>query len=313
MPNHISYKDTAARVVLEEGIYYRYIFDEYKAEYDHLMQSGLLKALTEKGLIIAQQEETITQGLDLPKQTQLQLQNQSPNKLYKKLKPHQIPFQSYPFEWSYSQWRKVMYTYLQINQIALGHGMILKDATPFNFYFEEGKAVLFDTSSFSFFKEGDSWIAYRQFCSEMLGPFALMHFNGQRWARLSQSHLRGLPLNFVSKQLPLKSWLNMTCLLHIHLHGKYATNDSENSSLRNSTTTNQTKQKGFSKEKIVSLMKMLQSTVVDWKKPFAFEKHWIDYYQKDIASDKYLEHKESIIKDWLSQLTKQNKIPSILI
>jgi SAM-dependent methyltransferase len=290
MPNHISYKDTAARVVLEEGIYYRYIFNEYQAEYDHLMQSGLYKTLTEKGLMIAHQEET-----------------QESADLYKKLKPQQIPFQSYPFEWSYGQWRKVLYVYLQINKIALAHGMILKDATPYNFYFERGKAVLLDTSSFDFFKEGDPWIAYRQFCSEMLSPFALMHYNGQRWARITQSHLRGMPLNFVSKQLPLKSWLNMTCLLHIHMHGKYATTDSENSSLRTSI-----KQKGFSKEKIVSLMKMLQSTVVNWKKPFSYEKHWIDYYQKDIASDKYLEHKEVIIKEWLALLTKQNKLHSIL-
>jgi hypothetical protein len=313
MPNHISYKDTAARVVLEVGIYYRYIFNEYQAEYDHLMQSGLYKALTEKGLMITHQEEA-KESADL----------------YKKLKPQQIPFQSYPFEWSYGQWRKVLYAYLQINKIALAHGMILKDATPYNFYFEDGRAILLDTSSFSFFKEGDPWMTYRQFCSEMLGPFALMHYNGQRWARLSQSHLRGLPLNFVSKQLPLKSWLNMTCLLHIHLHGKYATNDSENSSLRNikkigsekseegsaertnKEISNQSKQKGFSKDKIVSLMKMLQSTVVDWKKPFAFEKHWIDYYQKDIASDKYLIHKEAVIKEWLAKLTKQNKLHSIL-
>jgi SAM-dependent methyltransferase len=305
MPNHISYKDTAARVVLEEGIYYRYIFNEYQAEFDHLMHSGLYKALIEKGLMITHQEV-----------------EQSQSNFYKKLHPHQIPFQSYPFEWSYGQWRKVLYAYLQINKIALTHGMILKDATPSNFYFEEGRAILLDTSSFSFFNDGDPWIAYRQFCSEMLSPFALMHYNGQRWARITQSHLRGMPLNFVSKQLPLKSWLNMTCLLHIHLHGKYATNDSENSSLRNSNkkgfeksgevVDNQTKQKGFSKDKIVSLMKMLQSTVVDWKKPFAFEKHWIDYYQKDIASDKYLEHKEAIIKAWLVQITDQNKIDSIL-
>jgi hypothetical protein len=305
MPNHISYKDTAARVVLEEGIYYRYIFNEYQAEYDHLMQSGLYKTLTEKGLMIAHQEEV-----------------QESVNIYKKLRPQQIAFQSYPFEWSYGQWRKVLYAYLQINKIALAHGMILKDATPYNFYFEGGRAVLLDTSSFSFFNDGDPWIAYRQFCSEMLSPFALMHYNGQRWARITQSHLRGMPLNFVSKQLPLKSWLNMTCLLHIHLHGKYATNDSENSSLRNSNkkgseksgevVDNQTKQKGFSKDKIVSLMKMLQSTVVDWKKPFAFEKHWIDYYQKDIASDKYLIHKEAVIKEWLAKLTKQNKLHSIL-
>jgi SAM-dependent methyltransferase len=305
MPNHISYKDTAARVVLEEGIYYRYVFNEYRVEYDHLMHSGLYKALTDKGLMIAHQEEA-QESVDL----------------YKKLKPQQIPFQSYPFEWSYGQWRKVLYAYLQINKIALAHGMILKDATPYNFYFEGGRAVLLDTSSFDFFKEGDPWIAYRQFCSEMLSPFALMHYNGQRWARITQSHLRGMPLNFVSKQLPLKSWLNMTCLLHIHMHGKYATNDSENSSLRNSNkkgfeksgevVDNNTIQKGFSKEKIVSLMKMLQSTVVNWKQPFAFEKHWIDYYQKDIASDKYLKNKEAIIKAWLVQITDQNKLESIL-
>ncbi len=302
MPNHISYKDTAARVVLEEGIYYRYIFNEYQVEYDHLMHSGLYKALTEKGLMLKHQEL-----------------EQSQSNFYKKLQPHQIPFQSYPFEWSYGQWRKVLYAYLHINKIALAHGMILKDATPYNFYFEGGRAVLLDTSSFDFFKEGDPWMAYRQFCSEMLSPFALMHYNGQRWARITQSHLRGMPLNFVSKQLPLKSWLNMTCLLHIHMHGKYATNDSDNSSLRNSNNKGSEKteklvdkQKGFSKEKIVSLMKMLQSTVVNWKQPFAFEKHWIDYYQKDIASDKYLIHKEAVIKDWLTQLTNQNKLHSIL-
>jgi hypothetical protein len=277
------------------------------------MQSGLYKALSEKGLMITHQEV-----------------EQSQSNFYKKLHPHQILFLSYPFEWSYGQWRKVMYAYLQINQIALGHGMILKDATPYNFYFEGGRAVLLDTSSFDFFKEGDAWMAYRQFCSEMLSPFALMHYNGQRWARITQSHLKGMPLNFVSKQLPLKSWLNMSCLLHIHMHGKYATNDSENSTLRNlkksgseksedgsaerinKEISNQTKQKGFSKEKIVSLMKMLQSTIVDWKKPYAYEKHWINYYQKDIASDKYLEHKEVIIKELLGKLTNQNKIDSIL-
>jgi SAM-dependent methyltransferase len=306
MPNHISYKDTAARVVKEEGIYYRYIFDEYKAEYDHLMQSGLYKALTENGLMIEHQEEAQEQILNLTEQS-----NQQAN-VYKKLKPHQITFQSYPFEFSYGQWRKVLYAYLQINKIALAHRMILKDATPYNFYFEKGRAVLLDTSSFDFFKEGDPWMAYRQFCSEMLSPFALMHYNGQRWARNTMSHLRGMPLNFVSKQLSLKSWLNMTCLLHIHLHGAYANSNSENSSLRKLKKTEQKQQKGFSKEKILSLTKMLQYTVVNGNKPYAYEKRWINYYQKDIASDIYLDNKDTIIKDWLSQSGKQNKLSSIL-
>ena len=147
-------------------------------------------------------------------------------------------------------------------KIALAHGMILKDATPFNFYFEEGKPVLLDTSSFMFFEEGAPWIAYKQFCTEMLSPLALMHYNGQRWAKISMSHLRGMPLNFVSKQLPLKSWFNGTILLHIHLHGKYANAEGETkeakealkkkSASQNNSTLHVNAQKGFSKEKLLS-------------------------------------------------------------
>ena len=284
MPNNISYKDTAARVVLEEGIYHRYIFEEYQQEYDHLMQSGLYQALTEKGLLISHQEV------------------EANPEIYKKLVPHQIAFQSYPFEWSYGQWRKVLKAYLQINKIALAHGMLLKDATPFNFYFEKGKPVLLDTSSFIFFKEGAPWIAYKQFCTEMLSPLALMYYNGERWARISMSHLRGMPLNFVSKQLPFISWFNSTSLLHIHLHGKYANAEGETNaakaSLQNQTTNTQ---KGFSKEKLLSLWGMIECSIDKWKQAFQFEKHWLDYYQNDIASEKYLQHKEVIIKEWLNQ------------
>ncbi len=312
MPNSISFRDTAARVVLEEGIYFRYIFEEYKAEYDHLMESGLYKTLFEKGLMIDHQEVSDSQEVNDHQKNVFDQNTSKISKYYKKLRPHQIVFQSYPFEWSYGQWRKVLYAYLQINKIALSHGMILKDATPYNFYFEKGQAVLLDTSSFSFFKEGAPWLAYRQFCSELFSPLALMHYNGQRWARLTQSHLRGMPLNFVSKQLPLKSWLNLTCLLHIHLHSKYATNDSDNSSLRNSNNYVERTPNGFSKEKIISLIHMFQSTVIKWKKPHLFEKHWIDYYEKDIATPIYLENKEAIIRNWLEQIRQQGKIESIL-
>mgnify|MGYP000197153313 FL=1 len=55
-PNNISYRDTAARVVKKESGYYRYIFHEYKAEYDHLMESGLYQELTQKELLIEHQE-----------------------------------------------------------------------------------------------------------------------------------------------------------------------------------------------------------------------------------------------------------------
>jgi hypothetical protein len=276
--NHLSYKDTAARVFIKNNKYYRYIFNEYKTEYDHLMQSGLYEALVQKQLIIEHEEISI---------------DVSDNNIYKLLYPTQIPFQSYPFEWSYIQWRKAILAYLRINHIALQYGMILKDATPYNFYLTGGKALMFDTSSFMFFKENDSWIAYRQFCEEFFGPIALMHYNGAKWSKLTMSSLRGLPLDFISKQLPLKSWFNLSTLVHIHLHGKYSGNIAK-------TETKNATQKGFSVEKIKSLNKMLFSTITKWTKPHALKHHWVNYYENDIESVAYLADKERIIREWLS-------------
>jgi hypothetical protein len=280
-PNYISYKDSAARVVQKDGLFYRLLFKEYQLEYDHLMQSGLYAKLQLKGLLIAHEE--------VPNST-VTNHDQS---VYKTLKPAQIQFQSYPFEWSYTQWKKAILAFFQINQIALEYGMILKDATPFNFYLEEGKAVMLDTSSFEFFKEGDKWNAYRQFCSEFLSPITLMHYNGQRWSRISRTHLRGLPLDFVSKQLPLKSWFNLNTLLHIHIHSKYA---NEKNNITNK------KNAGFSVEKLKSLIDLMQSNLKNWSKPYQFEKHWSEYYSKNIDSEQYLAHKEQVITKWLKQI-----------
>ena len=285
-PNNISYRDTAARVVKKESGYYRYIFYEYKAEYEHLMQSGLYEELIQKELLIEHKE--------------IQIDTDDP-KVYKLLFPTQIPFQSYPFEWSYTQWRKSILAYLKINHIAIKYGMILKDATPYNFYLTGGKAVMFDTSSFMFFKENDSWIAYRQFCEEFLSPVALMYYNGAEWSKLTMANLRGMPLSFVSKQLPLKSWVNLTTLLHIHLHSKYSGN--------NKTDGGKSKiNKGFTLEKIKSLQKMIFNSVSKWNKPYQYKSHWSTYYENDIESPEYLKDKEATIRKWLEIIKPKSVI-----
>ena len=276
-PNNISYRDTAARVVKKESGHYRYIFHEYKEEYDHLMESGLYEELSQKGLLIEHQE--------------IEIDTDDP-KVYKLLHPTQIPFQSYPFEWSYTQWRKAILAYLKINHIALKYGMILKDATPYNFYLTGGKGVMFDTSSFMFFKENDSWIAYRQFCEEFLSPVALMHYNGAEWSKLTMANLRGMPLSFVSIQLPLKSWLNLTTLLHIHLHSKYSGN-------KQLDQKENKKKKGFTLSKIKSLQKMIFNTISEWDKPYQYKSHWSTYYENDIESPEYLKDKEATVREWL--------------
>jgi hypothetical protein len=277
-PNNISYRDTAARVVKNKSKYYRYVFNEYIAEYDHLMQSGLYQELTEKKLLI--------------KHNEIEIDTNEPN-VYKLLYPEQIPFQSYPYEWSSNQWKNAILAYIKINHISLKYGMILKDATPYNFYFHAGKAVMFDTSSFMFFKNNDNWIAYKQFCEEFLCPVALINFNGSEWSKLTIANLRGFKLKFVSKQLALKSWMNLTTLLHIHLHSKYSCNE---------TIKDNKFKKGFTLEKIKSLQVILYNTISKWKLRSKNESHWVSYYEKDIESKEYLKDKEETIRKWLKNL-----------
>ncbi len=271
----LSFKDNSARVIENNRIFYRYIFKEYKEEYSYLMDSGLYSELVSQKLLIPHQE--VNNGTENAH-------------IHVILKPEQIPFLSYPFEWSYYQWRKVIQAFIQINQIALKFGMILKDATPYNFYLMQGKAILFDTSSFVFFKEPDYWNAYRQFCEEMLGPFALMHFSGHKWGRLTRASHRGLSIDFICQNLPLKSKFDLTCLIHLHLHAKTYHKSKEDSN---------SKSGGLSVEKLNTLFSMLKSTIDKWDKSYIYPNHWIDYYQKDIETPEYLIDKERTVESYL--------------
>jgi hypothetical protein len=183
--------------------------------------------------------------------------------------------------------------------------MILKDASPFNFYFKEGRSVLLDTSSFIFFKEGAPWLAYKQFCSEFLSPIALMHYNGQIWSGMVKANLNGMPLSFISKQLPLKSWFNLTCLLHVHIHARYANTEG---SVEDENKSKSKVKKGFTKVKLLSLIDMILSTVKNWKQAYNINKHWHSYYKNDIESPIYLNQKQEIIKKWLKDVQPKTVI-----
>ena len=279
-PENFSYKDYSARVFIKDGEYFRAILPEYSVEYDHLMTSGLYTELVELKLLNPHQE--------------VELHTEHP--AYKILYPQQIDFLSLPFEWCYSQWRKVILAYLEINLVALKYGMMLKDATPYNFCLQGGKAALFDTSSFAFFMEPNYWIAYRQFCEEMLGPFALMHYRGMRWGRLTQASHQGLPLDFISQNLPLKSYLNLSCLLHLHLHAK----SYQKPGVQKDNS------KGFTQEKLIEVFSLINVTVQKWNTYHQYPNYWSEYYDIDIETEEYLHDKQETVKTYLQSCNVQS-------
>jgi len=250
-----SFRDPSGFVFQHEGKLYRQINQYYKDGYDLLISSGLYDELVERGLIIPHQE--VSRGL---------AQSQS---AYKVIAPEEIDFISYPYEWSFSQLKDAALTTLEIQQIAVNKGMMLKDANAFNIQFRGGKPVFIDTLSFEKCDLQRPWVAYRQFCQHFLAPLALMSYKDVRLNQLLRVFIDGIPLNLASSLLPKRTRFSFTLLSHIHLHARSQTIYSDKQT--------QKKDRKISSLGFMGLMNSLRKAVagLTWQ-PEGTE--WSDYY-----------------------------------
>jgi len=170
------------------------------------MDSGLYTALVRDALLIPHREA----GSVLPDRQDI----------YKTLVPEPVPFISYPYEWSFSQLKDAAVATLAIHKQALDFGMALKDASAYNSQFHHGRPLLIDTLSFEQYREGEPWIAYRQFCQHFLAPLALMSHTDIRLGQLLRVYIDGIPLDLASRLLPGSTRLSLGLGAHLHLHAR---------------------------------------------------------------------------------------------
>jgi hypothetical protein len=201
-----SFRDPSGFLFRQNGVLYRQVNRCYAEEYDALVSSGLFEELCAQELLIPHRP------VDVPSPV--------PEQAYAIIQPDQLPFVSYPYEWCYSQLKDAAQTTLTIMLQALDHGFILKDASAYNIQFRDGRPLLIDTLSFERYREGEAWVAYRQFCQHFLAPLALMTLVDVRLGQLSRLYIDGVPLDLTSKLLPFRSRLRFSLLTHIHLHAK---------------------------------------------------------------------------------------------
>src|SRR6185437_506980 len=205
-PLGASYRDPSGFVFRRNGELLRQVNQSYREDYQTLDQSGLYRSAIEAGRLIPH-EEIDTRLAD-------------PSVGWKVIRPREIGFVSYPYEWCFSQLKDAALATLQIQNDALAHGMSLKDASAYNIQFHEGKPVLIDTLSFEKYEEGQPWVAYRQFCQHFLAPLALMALRDVRLNQLLLTNIDGIPLDLASELLPLWSRFRLSLLIHLHLHAK---------------------------------------------------------------------------------------------
>jgi hypothetical protein len=199
-----SFRDPAGCVFRRDGVLYRGIRAPGRPHYDALMASGLYRELVDAGLLVSHEE--ISPGPD------------TAGGFSKILRPEEIPFISYPYEWSFSELQDAALATLEIEKRALRSGMTLVDASAYNIQFLRGRPVLIDTLSLRRAEEGKPWTAYRQYCQHFLAPLALMSLKDVRLGQMLRVHLDGIPLDLASALLPWSSRRRPSLFLHLHLH-----------------------------------------------------------------------------------------------
>lgn len=257
-PRAASFRDPAGFVYRRDGVLYRQVQPACREAYDRLMGGGLYEELVRAGLLIPHEEVSLTLAAS--------------EGAYKVLRPREVPFVSYPYEWCFSQLQDAAATTLEIQRRALARGFWLKDASAYNIQFLEGRPILIDTLSLEPYPEGRPWVAYRQFCQHFLAPLALMSRTDVRLGQLLRVHLDGVPLDLASRLLPRRTWLSFSLAVHLHLQARVAARYADREVSRERV------EGRVSRRALEALMESLGAAVrgLRWR---AGGTEWADYYE----------------------------------
>ncbi len=259
----VSFRDPAGFVYCQQGDLRRQVNLVYREHYDRLMAGGLYEELVGSGLLV-QHEELEAPGWE-------------PELAYKVIRPETIPFLSYPYEWSFRQYRDAALVALEIQRRALLRGMTLKDCSVYNLQFHRGRPIFIDTLSFETYREGSPWMGYRQFCEHFLAPLALMSLVDHRLSQLCRASLEGVALDLAVRLLPRRSWLRPGLVMHLHLHERLQRAHADELMPPSQDRVR------MSKRALLGLVDSLEATVrgLRWKPR---DSAWASYYQDNSYS-----------------------------
>ena len=201
-----SYRDPSGFIFWHGGEPYRQVNARFSDDWAAFHSSGLLKALTDQRLLVEHEPASLGLAQD--------------ERAVAVIKPRALPFISYPYEWCFSQLKDAALLTLRAQELAVEHGMTLRDASAYNVQFEGHTPILIDTLSFERLGEDATWKPYRQFCEHFLAPLALMSRADPRARVLLRASLDGVPLDLASRLLPTSSRLNVGLLAHVYLHAR---------------------------------------------------------------------------------------------
>jgi len=262
-----SYKDRSGRLVYRGDKVVRLIDDSFKTECIEIIESGFYEQCIEKEYLWPFES----------KEENGQLSFYS----------DKIELIIYPYEWGFEQFKAAALFHLDFLQYCLDNNYTLKDATPFNVQFVNGKPVFIDHLSIVKYSSGSPWMGYKQYCEMFVAPLVLSANVKGRWVKQLMMNLEGYSLEEVADILPFRCRFKSLAFIHIISLSKFKSSD-------------QGRKFQIPKKKIKFIIKHL-FVELEVLKPIGQKQNWLNYKSDFPYSASELNHKNELLSSWLTK------------
>jgi hypothetical protein len=271
-----SFRDPASHIVYEDGRVLRLLDGRGRKGWDALAASSFFSKATGDGRLIG-----------------AKLVDEGDDDVAGVLEHPAVPFVSYPYEWTFSMLKDAALLQLDLLIEALDDGLMIKDATPYNIQFIEGKPVFIDVGSFEPYTSGDPWIGYRQFTRQFLFPLMMRAWAGLAFQPWLRGDMEGPTASDLRNVLPLRRRLTPAAMLHVSLQARMEDR------LEGAAVRGELKSAGFNADMILANARRLRKLVgrLTWD---GNGHGWVEYESCDhVGRDR--ETKGTFLSDALSR------------
>lgn len=262
-----SFRDPDGFIFEHDGHLYRSLT---RAAAERLSAHGAFyREAVERGLLVPFSEEKPLPGIEAA------------------IKPERLPLVTYPHEWSFEQLKDAALNTLDINILALEHGLTLKDATAFNNQTLDGRTVFIDHTSFEVTEGRLPWRPYSQFCRHFLNPLVVGAYRDIHVGSFFRLDIDGLQQQLANDLLPLRARLRPSVLMHMLAHNHYIR---KASAFEGRTEAGSIQARG----RQIDLLRQLRAFVAGLAAARAAST-WADYYEKTNYVAQAFEEKKRIV------------------
>jgi hypothetical protein len=205
-----SFKDNEGRVFASGGRLFRSLSPDAAARMRRLYAQEQIPSLIKAGLIVPSWLDPV----DLPELPD----GVSPDAV---MEHTRVGAFTYAYEWPFDMLRDAALLTLDLLERCLAMELILKDATPYNIAYFEGRLVFVDILSIDDYKDGQPWDAYGQFCREFLFPLMLTAYKGVDFQTWLRGAFNGIPASDIWRLFGVRDVFRKGVVKHAYLQSLF--------------------------------------------------------------------------------------------